>query len=349
VTAEAVRSRIERISRSADDALSLRLGVLSELARVAPFDGHVWLLTDPETTVGVAPLAAVPSALLPKLPQVIALKYLTEAHRWTGLDGRAVRLSAGDPSRSRLWDELLREHGVTDVALTVLRDRYGCWGLLDLWRVGGTFTDAELSFVDSVTAGATAGLRRCQAATFTEVQSEAQNGAASGAERPGPVVLVLSPTLDVLGQTPETAAYLRLLVPPEEGATPIPASAYNVAAQLLAVEAGVDGHPALARVHLAHGRWLSLRAARLGREGQIAVTIEDASPTERMAIFVRAHGLSAREAELLGHLMAGLDTRDAAGRMFVSEHTIQDHLKSVFAKTATRNRRALLARALGRG
>jgi DNA-binding CsgD family transcriptional regulator len=33
--------------------------------------------------------------------------------------------------------------------------------------------------------------------------------------------------------------------------------------------------------------------------------------------------------------------------MFVSEHTVQDHLKSIFSKTATRNRRTLLARALG--
>ncbi|MBT2469924.1 two-component response regulator [Streptomyces sp. ISL-66] len=35
-----------------------------------------------------------------------------------------------------------------------------------------------------------------------------------------------------------------------------------------------------------------------------------------------------------------------ARQMFVSEHTVQDHLKSVFAKTATNNRRMLLARAL---
>ena len=33
--------------------------------------------------------------------------------------------------------------------------------------------------------------------------------------------------------------------------------------------------------------------------------------------------------------------------MFVSGHTVQDHLKSIFAKTATRSRRSLLARALG--
>jgi DNA-binding CsgD family transcriptional regulator len=31
----------------------------------------------------------------------------------------------------------------------------------------------------------------------------------------------------------------------------------------------------------------------------------------------------------------------------VSEHTVQDHLKSIFAKTGTRNRRTLLARLTG--
>jgi DNA-binding CsgD family transcriptional regulator len=31
----------------------------------------------------------------------------------------------------------------------------------------------------------------------------------------------------------------------------------------------------------------------------------------------------------------------------VSEHTVQDHLKSIFAKTATRTRRALIAQVLG--
>jgi DNA-binding CsgD family transcriptional regulator len=33
--------------------------------------------------------------------------------------------------------------------------------------------------------------------------------------------------------------------------------------------------------------------------------------------------------------------------MFLSEHTVQDHLKSIFAKTSARNRRILLSRALG--
>jgi len=46
--------------------------------------------------------------------------------------------------------------------------------------------------------------------------------------------------------------------------------------------------------------------------------------------------LSVREAELLGQLVTRSDTHRIAQQMFVSEHTVQDHLKSIFAKTATR-------------
>jgi len=45
--------------------------------------------------------------------------------------------------------------------------------------------------------------------------------------------------------------------------------------------------------------------------------------------------------------VSGTDTRELARRMFLSEHTVQDHLKSIFAKTSARNRRILLSRALG--
>lgn len=142
------------------------------------------------------------------------------------------------------------------------------------------------------------------------------------------------------------------LVPPPEGNPPVPASAYNVAGQLLAHEAGVDANPPWARVHLGDGGWVTLRAARIAgaapeMEEDIAVTIEETSSAQRLSLFTRAFGLTPREGELIGLLATGADTRELAHRMFLSEHTVQDHLKSLFGKTATHSRRALLARALG--
>jgi DNA-binding NarL/FixJ family response regulator len=66
-----------------------------------------------------------------------------------------------------------------------------------------------------------------------------------------------------------------------------------------------------------------------------------------VAVFARGPAGRPRETGLLHQLVTGADTRDIARHMFVSEYTVPDHLKSIFTKTATRNRRALLARALG--
>ncbi len=62
-------------------------------------------------------------------------------------------------------------------------------------------------------------------------------------------------------------------------------------------------------------------------------------------MFARAYGLTGREQELLGLLATGSDTRAMARQMALSEHTIQDHLKSIFTKTG--DRVTVLSRALG--
>ena len=42
-------------------------------------------------------------------------------------------------------------------------------------------------------------------------------------------------------------------------------------------------------------------------------------------------------------LVAGLDTRALTERLFISRHTVQDHLKSIFPKIGIHSRRQLLA------
>jgi DNA-binding CsgD family transcriptional regulator len=335
------RETIGRLCASGAGPRALRLEALAVIRPAVGFDAYAWLVTDPETAVGSSPLADVPC--LPRLPELIRLKYLTAVNRWTALPGAVASLAqatGGELSRSLMWRDLLREYQVTDIASAVYRDRFGCWGFLDLWRAGAPpFTPEDLGFLAGVAGPLTAALRQGVAASFSP-------GATDKQLPEGPVVLLLSPDLVVRAQTPQTQRYLKVLVPPEEGQAPVPAGAYNVAAQLLAAEAGTDGHPPAARVHLAAGRWLTLHAARIGA-GDIAVSIEPAAPGDRVSVFARACGLSRRETELLDHLVPGADTRDIARLMFVSENTVQDHLKSIFAKTATRSRRSLLARALG--
>jgi DNA-binding CsgD family transcriptional regulator len=343
------REQVLQLCQGAADARTLRLEVLAVLRRVIGFDAYVWVVTDPETSVGSAPLADVPC--LPELPRLIRLKYLTPVNRWTSMITPVAalrRATGGDLDRSLMWRDLLVRYDIGDIASSVHRDRFGCWAFLDLWRTGlaPEFAPPELDFLHSIAGPLTTALRRSQAATFAAGHPDEPAGA-------GPVVLLLSPALEVQAQTPQTQRYLRLLVPPDSAAqAPVPAGAYNVGAQLLAAEAGVDGNPPRARVHLGNGQWLTLRAARMDTtqpvpDRAVAVSIEAAAPAERVSLFARACGLSSRETELLGHVVAGASTRDVARLMFVSENTVQDHLKSIFTKTGTHTRRSLLARVLG--
>lgn len=337
-----------RLCRTTAPARQLRAAVLDQLHQAIGFDSYVFVLTDPLSCVGADPLADVP--LLDELPRLIRLKYATTVNRWTSLGDPPVRLldegTGGRPEQSLLWRELLGPAGIVDVASVVFRDRFGCWGFLDLWRAGPAvpFSRSDADFLATVAPAVTEGLRRCQAATFTSRPTEA--------DRRTPLVLLLSPDLTLQAQTPQTQDYLRRLLPTPPERSPIPAAAYNVAAQLVAVEAGIDDHPAVASGHLADGMWVTLRAARIGdaepgHPAGIAVTIEHASPGERLSIFGRAFALTNRETELLRVLADGADTRVAGQRMSLSQHTVQDHLKSIFDKTAAHSRRELLTRALG--
>lgn len=349
-SAERLRDRVERAAAGIGDDRVLRRAMLEAVRTSVTFDAFAWLLTDPVTTVGSSPLAEAPC--LSELPRLIRLKYLTSVGRWTLTDRPAV-LSLVSATNGRLadslvWRELMAEYDVVDVASLVFTDRFGCWGFLDLWRQAPAepFSARELADLHGVVAPVTAALRGSQADTLL-------NRVDGDDVRPGPVVMVLSSDLDVRAQTPETERVLWMLVPPAGEASPIPAAAYNVAAQLLAAEAGVDQHPATARVHVRAEWWVTLRAARMVASGEptaadIAVTIEQISPAERIDLFVRAVGLSAREAELVHLLWAGSSTREAAAEMILSPHTVGDHLKSVFAKTGCRSRAELLARAVGR-
>jgi DNA-binding CsgD family transcriptional regulator len=65
-------------------------------------------------------------------------------------------------------------------------------------------------------------------------------------------------------------------------------------------------------------------------------------PTEELAD--NPYEITRREAEVVEYLAAGLRTLEIAERMFISPHTVNDHVRAVLRKTGTRTRAAAVAR-----
>lgn len=361
-TSWALSRSLERIGELCRDVLDdreLRRGVLAEVGRMVPFSAFAWPLADPETATGIAPMARIPCP--DELPDLIRLKYLTSDCRWTALIGQrrpATTLligTGGRPARSALWNGLLSRYRVTDVLSAVFADKHGCWGWLDLWRAGGegTFSEPETDYLATAAPLVATGLRRSRAA---QCRRDAEGlGAAWPAVRkplPPQAVLTLDERLAVVGRTASAGDWLGLL---QRGPRPyegIPAEVLNVAAQLLAREAGVDPHLAMSRVPVGLGAWALLRstrmdAARPGATPPLVVTIQECPAADRLEIFARCFALTPQQQRLLGLTAAGLNTAGLAAALRISPYTVQDQFKAVFAACGVRNRSALLALALG--
>jgi DNA-binding CsgD family transcriptional regulator len=335
VPVQRVRGAVSRHTRVGLDARTLRMAVLAELRLAFEFDAYVWVLTDPVTCVGVDPLAQVPDGT--DLARTIRLKYATLVNRWTGLD--TVAGLGARASTSRLWREVQQPLGVRDVASAVFRDAHGCWGFLDLW-LRAPVVPEQLRLLESVLPEVTTALRAAQADTLRAVPS-------GPPPPPGPATLLMNPDLSIVGSTPGMDQRLQRLLPHPDGLPPVPAAALNAAAQLLAVEAGVDDHEPAARTHLGDGWWVAVRAGRLLPSAAISVSIEPTTPTERVDLCVRAFGLTAREADVVRGVSRGLDTASIAAELNLAPYTVQDHLKSIFTKTGVNSRRDLMPRLVG--
>ncbi|MEU0970589.1 helix-turn-helix transcriptional regulator [Streptomyces sp. NPDC005917] len=60
-------------------------------------------------------------------------------------------------------------------------------------------------------------------------------------------------------------------------------------------------------------------------------------------VLLLAYGLTPRERDVLARVVAGLPSRAIATELRITAATVQDHLKSVFAKTGVHSRSELVA------
>jgi DNA-binding CsgD family transcriptional regulator len=100
------------------------------------------------------------------------------------------------------------------------------------------------------------------------------------------------------------------------------------------------------------GRWLTLHASLTepapGRPSETVVVIAPSEPEEVAQLNVNSYGLTPREEEIVKLVARGRPTREISGTLFISEHTVHNHLRSIFEKAGVHSRRELVQRLLVR-
>jgi DNA-binding CsgD family transcriptional regulator len=332
------RGRLERLSESQCDSDAVRREAILELQRTIGFDRWCWPLADPETAVPLSGLAEHDYG--PNLPHALELEFAGGDFVAKHLVARGQRsvasLSAdtgGDLARSRRWDEVLRPVGIGDIAVAACRDELGCWGWIEAYRdtTDRAFDDDELELLADVARQMAPVLRRSRA----KVRNSGEEAAATG-------VLVLDGQLRVTTSTEAAFRWIAALpaAPMFTAWGILPPVVYPIVT--LARTSG----QAHALEQTADGRWMMIEASAVADakdDVDVAVTFRGASPAETFALLCRAYALTRRERDVVRTVIAGLDTRAIAERLFISRHTVQDHFKSIFDKTGVRSRRELLA------
>jgi DNA-binding CsgD family transcriptional regulator len=96
----------------------------------------------------------------------------------------------------------------------------------------------------------------------------------------------------------------------------------------------------------ADGKRYVVHVARLAGAGELryAVFVEQRGVRRPLMDAYDRFGLSPREVEVLALIIDGASNREIADALCIVESTVQDHVRSLCAKTGSRGRGALLAR-----
>ena len=238
--------------------------------------------------------------------------------------------TGGEPTSSPRWHANMQLGGDQEL---IMRLQVGgeTWGALGLYREPGSpmFSPQEREFLMAASAHLAQGARR--ALLFGEASDPEWSD--------GPGLVVVGPAGELSSATELAQKWLDLL--PGGGAGSVPDALRAVAHRAVTQPM----LPAEARTRAHNGVWVELRAARFAGEDRVAVIVEPAHPARIFALVMTAEGITEREGDVVQLVLEGRSTAEIAATLVVSEHTVQQHLKSVFDRMGVRSRRELVARA----
>lgn len=319
------------------------------LRRVIGFDGWCWLLADPGARLPTRDLGE----------NVVVGQFIRRFSRrhpeaWAVPWQRSARpvavtstVTGGDLARDPAWRQTFGPAGVGDYMSAPLMADGTCWGQLHLHRDGsaGFFSADDAGFVAEVAPLLAARLRDGLRTR------PADRDAAPRDEPVEPGTIVVDEELSVVAATPAARDWIdRLGLMKPNDAEPLPGFIYSIAARVALSRAeGAEPPPcARARLQAADGRWTVVRVAPLvGAAGGYVITLEAARSEDLAPLLMRAWSLTAREREVARLVIDGLSNQDIAQALFISVHTVGDHVKAIFGKTGVSRRLDLVAALTG--
>ncbi|MFI5720705.1 LuxR C-terminal-related transcriptional regulator [Nocardia sp. NPDC051750] len=331
------------------DSIDLFGRISAGIRRLVPFDSAVWTAADPETGLITAPMLVEnlgsgegcadywASELLEE--NVVPFRELTRAP----VPAAGLRAATGDlPARSARFRRLFAGHGIHDELRVALRIGDRPWGLVSLFRGTADFAADEVALLAELSQPLAARLRGFARPAPAPTQTDS----------PAPGLILFDESGAALSINEEARQHLASLpagpsVPSKLGLG-FPIWVVGAVLQARALAAGLDHGNARLRIRNTEGRWLSCHASSLSGgdsgPGPVALIIEPATPADLAALIAEAHGLSSRELQVTQLIARGLTTAEIAGTLFLSPHTVRDHIKAVFAKVEVSSRGELVAR-----
>ncbi len=330
------------LAGAALDPEQARLAAIEELRRAVGFERWCWPVTDPLSGLAMGGIAEFD--LWPTLPRLISLQehgdVATKPRLLFG-SSPSVALSTatgGDIERSQVWRECLQPYGVGDTLMTACREREGSWGSVELMRDRDdrAFSEDEIRFLETLSPTLGTLIRRSLSSSWRQDSDDSR--------LPPPGTLILDRELKPSGWTSPARDWLDALQP---GGGMLPPSIYEIGTRVLARDAVDPGHrlPARVRIRTVTGRWSVIEGALLegGEASHVAITMRAATGDEVVEILCRAHGLTARERQIVALLRAGLATKQMSAALGISSYTVHDHVKAIFEKTGVRSRGELVS------
>lgn len=359
VLQERTFSEVKRLCCAGLDGPELLVRVVECLRSAVPFEAYCASTTDPATGLITHALAEEMGG---EREAAFFLDHLYFEHDFDQhvkmvRDRRAAALASelagGDLDRCPRYRGMLRPLGLASEMRTVFASGDSLWGAVDLSREAGRpdFTSQDTALLKRlaphlVTGLKTAGLR-------SRASVDEPNISGTGPDIPG--VLTLDHRGRVIRHTPAAERWLEEiggLMPGWRETSGLPAAVRMVAGVLRrslspASDGDLNSVPHL-NVRARSGRLLTLYGSLTeqtdGLPSETVIVIELAKPEDLVFFNLALYGLSPREGEIARLVARGASTRQISADLYISEYTVQNHLRSAFEKVGVRSRRELLKR-----